>query len=331
LRRRRDARVRPFTVISCDNLPENGKRLRRAVLQLAGEIKPDLAHWIEGEVRFPGTMVDSITPATDDGLRSGVAEILGVRDQWPVQRESFQQWVMEDDLGTDGPNWRSVGVTLTNDVEGFEFAKLRLLNGAHSCLAYLGLLRGHTTVYEAIMDASLANFVGDLMVKDMVPTLAAPPGVDLEDYSRAIFRRFRNPEIRHNLAQIAWDGSLKLPIRILAPINDAVRAGRPIGRLCVPIAAWMQFVRKASIDGRRIVDPLAGRLTSIGAGCENKAKIDVSHFLAIEPMFGALARNLAFVQAVEVAYTILGGEQEIERAFEVGALTQPYHPAPGAG
>ncbi|MFO1187328.1 MAG: mannitol dehydrogenase family protein [Alphaproteobacteria bacterium] len=329
LRLRREAGMPALTIISCDNLPDNGERLRRAVVAFAREHDRGLAAWIDAETRFPRTMVDSITPATDDALRVRVSDALGLWDAWPVQREAFHQWVIEDTLVPGGPDWAGVGATLTRDVGAHERAKLRLLNGAHSTLAYIGLLRGHATVFDAVMDQSLADFVGDLLTKDVVPALAASPGIDLDSYIQAIFRRFRNRAIRHNLAQIAWDGSQKIPIRILATLNDAVRAGRPIGRLCVPVAAWMQFVRRAALEGRAIIDPMAEQLIAIGTRCTGKAKIDVPMFLALEPMFGELARVPAFTQGVEVAYTILGGGTPAERSFEM-PLPQALYGTPDA-
>lgn len=329
LRRRRAGGVPAPTIISCDNLPDNGARLRGAVVAFAREHDKDLAAWIGEEARFPRTMVDSITPATDDALRARVSEALGRVDAWPVQREAFVQWVIEDNLMPGGPDWAGAGATLTRDVGAHERAKLRLLNGAHSTLAYLGLLRGHETVFDAIMDQSLADFVGDLLTKDVVPSLAAPSGIDLDSYIQAIFRRFRNRAIRHNLAQIAWDGSQKIPIRILATVNDAARAGRPIGRLCVPVAAWMQFVRKAAQADRAITDPMAERLIAIGKRCTNKAPIDVPLFLALESVFGTLAQNPAFTQGVEVAYTILGGGKASDRPFDV-PLPEALYAAPEA-
>ncbi len=306
LRRRREENAPPLTIISCDNLPDNGARLRRGVMQFASEVDEDLARWIDGEIRFPSTMVDSITPATDDALRARVSEALGLEDKWPIQRESSLQWVMEDHPNTDGPDWASAGVTLTSDVASYERAKIRLLNAAHSSLAYLGLLAGHKTVFEATKDTRLANFVGDLMIEDIMPTLDPPPGMDLSTYIQAVLQRFRNPAIKHNLAQIAWDGTQKLPIRILPTIEAARRRGRPIARLCIPVAGWMQFVRTAALGGQKIMDPLGDYLTAIGERCKNEAKADVPRFLAIESMFGTLAQSADFRAAVEMAYTILG-------------------------
>ncbi|HWW26871.1 MAG TPA: mannitol dehydrogenase family protein, partial [Caulobacter sp.] len=236
LRRRHQAGLPPYAVVACDNLADNGWRLKAAVVAFAECIDPALVSWIETEGRFPRTMVDSITPATDDTLRARVEAATGLTDAWPIQREAFTQWVVEDILGPGGPDLASVGVTLTDDVRGFERAKLRLLNGVHSTIAYAGLLKGHETVFEAISDPDLARIAEDLMVQDIIPTLTAPRGLDLAAYAQAILGRFRNPEIRHLLSQIAWDGSQKLPFRILGTVADALEAGRPVERLALPLA-----------------------------------------------------------------------------------------------
>ncbi|HVY82251.1 MAG TPA: mannitol dehydrogenase family protein [Steroidobacteraceae bacterium] len=303
LRRRRESGLPPFTVVSCDNLVDNGARLARATAQLASTFDGDLARWIEGEVRFPRTMVDSITPATTDALKDSVASALGVRDRWPVQREAFVQWVIEDVFRHESPDWQRVGVTLTNDVAGYDRAKLRLLNGAHSTLAYVGSLAGYVTVAEAMKDDELRVFVQRLMLEDILPTLTAPRGLDLRTYVEAILKRFRNPNMHHELAQIAWDGSQKLPFRILGTVRDALAAGRPIDRLCVPLAAWMHFVRRAALKGVRVKDPLAAQLFEIGQACDGHATADTSRFLALETVFPAeLRSDSRFTRAVAQAY-----------------------------
>ena len=308
LRRRRASGVGPLTIVSCDNLVDNGTRLGRAVQQLAEADDPDLARWIGDEVAFPRTMVDSITPATTEDLRERVTEALGMTDRWPVQREGFAQWVIEDRAagagGVDaGPDWESAGVIVTDDVGAYDRAKLRLLNGAHSSLAYLGLLAGHETVAGAMEDVDLAAFIGTMMKRDILPTLEAPRGLDLNIYIQAILQRFRNPAIRHALAQIAWDGSQKLPFRLLGTIQDNLQAGRPIDRLCVPIAAWMHFVRRKAADGEQVIDPLAKRLFDIGKSCQNRASADMPMFLALEQVFPpSLAGNEIFTSGLARAY-----------------------------
>jgi fructuronate reductase len=306
LRRRRDAGgvgAEPLTVISCDNLIDNGARLARAVGQLADIREPGLSRWIEDHALFPRTMVDSITPATTDELRARVSGVLGMADRWPVQRESFVQWVLEDRFGDGGPDWASAGVTLTDDVGGYDHAKLRLLNAAHSSLAYLGLLAGHETVADAMGDERLSSLVTTMMKEDVRPTLHAPRGLDLNAYIDAILRRFRNPAIRHALAQIAWDGSQKLPIRLLGTIRDGLDAGRPIERLCVPIAGWMHFVRRQAARGERVTDPLAESLFTVGRACQNQSRLDLPAFLGLGTVFPErLVQDATFVNALARAY-----------------------------
>ena len=303
LRRRRASGVGPLTIVSCDNLVDNGTRLAQAVQQLAEADDRDLARWIQEKVAFPRTMVDSITPATTDDLRERVAEVLGMTDRWPVQREGFVQWVIEDRSAGDIPDWESAGVIVTDDVGAYDRAKLRLLNGAHSSLAYLGLLAGHETVAGAMDDADLAAFIGMMMKRDILPTLEAPRGLNLDTYIQAILKRFRNPAIRHALAQIAWDGSQKLPFRLLGTIHDNLQAGRPIDRLCVPVAAWMHFVRRKAADGEQVVDPLAKRLFDIGKSCQNRASADLPMFLSLEQVFApSLVGNEIFTSGLARAY-----------------------------
>jgi len=306
LRARRDAHLAPPTIISCDNLTDNGKRLKRGVLDFCDQSDRDLGAWIKDTVAFPSSMVDSITPATDDGLRTLVAEQLGVDDRWPVQREFFTQWVIENDIRGEQPDWSALGVTITDDVHGFERAKLRLLNGAHSTLAYVGSLAGYETVEQAITDPALARFVEQMMREDIVPTLNAPRGLDLSSYISAVLKRFRNPAIRHLLSQIAWDGSQKLPFRLLGTISDRLENGAAVTRLAVPIAAWMQFIRRKALRNERATDPLNEQLSSSGASTSGAAS-DVRAFTSIEKMFPReLAEDPRFVTALERAYANLG-------------------------
>ena len=309
LRRRRAVGVEPLTVISCDNLTDNGKRLARVVGQLAELREPGLARWIEDRTRFPRTMVDSITPATTDELRKRVNGVLGMEDRWPVQRESFVQWVLEDCLAAGGPDWAGTGVILTDDVAAYDHAKLRLLNGAHSSFAYLGLLAGHETVADAMGDERLCSLVTAMMKEDVRPTLRAPRGLDLSAYIDAILKRFRNPAIRHALAQIALDGSQKLPFRLLGTIRDNLEADRPIERLCIPVAGWMHFVRRQAARGERVTDPLAEQLFALGRACQNRSRLDVPAFLRLHTVFPtSLAQNPAFTSALARAYDELAVE-----------------------
>ena len=306
LRLRRARGLAPFTVLSCDNLADNGGRLRRAVLQFVRQSDPALAAWIEREVAFPRSMVDSITPASDDALRAQVAARLGVDDAWPVQREPYTQWVVEDDFRHGRPPLERVGVTLSGDIAGYDRAKLRLLNAPHSALAYLGSLLEIDTVAGAMRDPALAGFVAALMREDIVPSLPALAGFDPQAYVEAILRRFRNPSIRHLLAQIAWDGSQKLPVRLLGTIADALAAGRPVARLCVPVAGWMQFVRRQARRGVDIVDPMAAALAATVLASRGDAEHDVDLFLGLDAVFAPLSADPRFRAALHEAYAALG-------------------------
>lgn len=305
--RRRRHQGGELSILSCDNLVGNGRKLAAAVLALAeAQGEPDLAAWIERNVAFPNSMVDSITPATDEALREQVRERLGLADAWPVQRERFTQWVVEDRLKANAPDLAAVGVQLTADVRPFEQAKLRLLNGAHSSLAYLGALMGLDSVAEATAEPRLAGFVESLMRRDIAPSLAPPAEFDLDLYVTAILQRFRNPAIRHRLSQIAWDGSQKVPVRLLGTIEDALRSHRPVGRLSVPVAAWMAFVVGRARAGADLVDPMAEDLTALGAAVGEAPEAAVARFLELETVFPrALARAPAFRAAVTAAYAAL--------------------------
>ncbi|MBO9559889.1 MAG: mannitol dehydrogenase family protein, partial [Caulobacter sp.] len=177
------------------------------------------------------------------------------------------------------------------------------LNAPHSTLAYLGSLMEIETVAQAMREPVLAGFVARLMGEDIVPSLRLPQGFDPQAYIEAILARFRNPAIRHLLAQIAWDGSQKLPFRILGTVADALAAGRPVDRLALPLAAWMHFIRRRAAEGVKIVDPLADRLVETAVACTGDAQADVAHFLKLEPVFSRdLAGNAVFVAALEKAY-----------------------------
>lgn len=306
---RRARALAPYLVVSCDNLSGNGPTLRRAVLAFAARRDADLAAWIERTARFPRTMVDSITPATDQALRERVAQATGLEDAWPVQRERFVQWVIEEVDCAAQPDWTSVGITVSRDVAAYERAKLRLLNGAHSTLAYVGLLAGLQTVAEAMAQPALRRFIERMMIEDIEPTLTVPQPGALAVYRQSILRRFENPAMRHQLAQIAWDGSQKLPIRILGTIADALRAGRSPTRLTVPIAAWMQFVRARARDGVEIVDPLASQLSVLGRQATGEASHDLPLFFGLPGVFpAALTREPRFTRALGETYEVFAAQ-----------------------
>lgn len=302
LRARHAAGARACIVLSCDNLADNGNRLRRATLQYAGHVDTALAAWIASEASFPCSMVDSITPATDTALRDRVDAALGLHDAWPVQRERYTQWVVEDRFCNGRPGWERAGVTISDDIAGYDRAKLRLLNAAHSTLAYLGLLRGLHSVGEAVADPGLGPFVAALMHEHIAPNTVLPPRLDVQAYIEAILARFRNPAVSHQLIQIAQDGSQKIPVRLLGTIRDALAIGRPIDALSVPVAGWLKFVCRQAQAGITLADPLDEELRAIGRAAGGEGKDDVPAFLSLRTVFGELADDPRFVTALVRAY-----------------------------
>jgi fructuronate reductase len=295
-------------VLSCDNLSGNGAKLKQAVVDFAaagGET--NLARWIDARALFPRTKFDSKTPATDDALRTRVAEAIGLEDAWPIQRERFTQWVVEDLGAPILAELAQAGVILTADVAGFEQAKLRLLNGAHSSLAYLGRLAGIETVSDAMAAPRLAGFIEALMREDLAASLTPPGGMDVGAYTDAVLERFRNRSIRHLLSQIAWDGSQKLPVRLFGAVAAAMDAGRPLDRLALPIAAWMRFVVSTARAGEALTDPLSAALLEIGRAASGVAGRDVPAFLALDMFAQGPCRAEPFAQALAAAYARLAG------------------------
>jgi fructuronate reductase len=246
LARRAATGAPPVTVISCDNLADNGARLAAAVEAFAARAHPQLVPRLGAVAAFPQTMVDSIVPATDAASRARVEAALGLADEGSVQREAFAQWVIEDRFAGPRPAWDRVGVEIVRDVAPYRRLKLHVLNAAHSALAYLGLPRGRTYVREAIADPELAAFLDALMATEVGPAL---PGLPVADYWIGVRRRFINPAVDHRLDQIAQDGAQKLAQRVFPLMVANARAGLPVKRLGEVVRAWMDWT--ASAQGRR--------------------------------------------------------------------------------
>ncbi len=268
LAERRARGTAPFVPMPCDNLAANGAKLHAALVAFAGARAPELAAWIAGEVRVPSTMVDSITPASDQGLLAEVQAALGCADAIPVQREAFVQWVIEDVGPNAGPDLASAGAIVTGDPGGYERAKLRILNGAHSMLAYAGLLRGHTSVAEAMADPFLADTVDAMIRTDITPMLPRVSGLDLDAYSRAILARFRNPAMVHRLDQIAQDGTQKLAYRLGDTIDANRRAGKMPMLAIGAVGCWVAFVLARVRGGVPVIDPHALALQEALSGAD---------------------------------------------------------------
>ena len=263
LRRRHDAGLPGLTLLCCDNLADNGQQLSRLMAQYLDRHDPALLAWFEAECACPSTMVDRIVPATTDADRAELAARIGVEDQAAVLTEPFSQWVIEDRFAGPRPRWEAVGAELVSDVRPYETAKLRMLNGAHSFLAYVGLAYGHTYVHEAVADPALRPMVEALLREEAAPTIAAGAGQDLAAYASALIERFANPALNHRLIQIAMDGSQKLPQRWL----DTLAANQARGRECPAIrtglAAWIRHLRGANGP---VDDPRAAELGAAASG-----------------------------------------------------------------
>ena len=297
LQARRAAGLPPFTVLCCDNLPENGRLVRGVVLELAGLLDPALAEWIATHGAFPATMVDRIVPATTADDLDRLAAATGYRDEAPVMHEPFRQWVIEDDfVDASRPDLGAVGAQLVGDVTPFEHMKLRMLNGTHSALAYLGYLAGYETIADTVADPDFAAFVRGLWRDEIIPVLMPPPGVNLGHYADALLARYANPAIRHRTWQIAMDGSQKLPQRILGTIAEARAAGRPVPGLTLAVAAWMRYT--SGIDERdgeiEVRDPMAQRLAALW---EDDPAATVNGFLALAEVFPPALRDDAGFRA----------------------------------
>ncbi len=251
-----------LTLLSCDNLANNGAVLKALMRQYLAVEYPVLVDWFDRECRCPATMIDRIVPATTDADRAAIEAELGVRDEGAVVTEGFSQWVIEDDFAGPRPRWEQVGAQLVADVAPYETAKLRMLNGAHSALAYIGLGAGHDYVHQAIADPAIRPLIERLMRDEAAPTIDAAPGQDLAAYADALLERFANPALHHRLIQIAMDGSQKIPQRWLETLVWHQARGARCSSLEAAIAAWIAFLR----SDHPIDDPLADRLRAAAAG-----------------------------------------------------------------
>ena len=316
LAERRKAGLKPFTIVSCDNLPSNGRIVKKLVQRYATLVEADLGRWVEDEVLCPSSMVDRIVPATTDEDKARIAGRLGLADHWPVMTEPFSQWVLEDTFSAGRPDLAAAGVQLVQDVTPFERMKLRLLNGAHSTIAYLGYLGGHETVADAMAVPAFARFIRAMLDDEISPTLRLPAGTDIEAYKEALMQRFANTALRHRTWQIAMDGSQKLPQRLLDTMRERLVIGAPIGRMVLAVAGWMRYVTGRDEQGKSIDirDAMAERFREIATAAGPDAKRLAPTLLAIHEIFGHdLPNNPGFTGPVTIA---------LERLFKHGAMAE---------
>lgn len=268
LRRRRDVGLGGLTILSCDNLADNGRVLDRLITQWLDAELPDLVGWYESECRVPSTMIDRIVPRTRPEDLVSLEREIGVVDEGAVFTEEFSQWVVEDNFAGRRPRWEDHGVELVEDVAPFETAKLRMLNGAHSLLAYCGLQAGYRFVHEAVADPLLRDLAEKLMRDEAIPTIDATPHQDLEEYASHLMKRFADPALMHRLDQIAMDGTQKIPQRWLDTALKSTELGRPFGSIRSAFDAWIWHL----VDGRWVDDPHGEDLKRV-AGDEGRAAV----------------------------------------------------------
>ena len=301
IRLRRQAGQPAFTVLVCDNLAQNGTKVRDIVARFATLRDAELGRFILDNVSFPCTMVDRITPATQDADRAIVAADLGVEDAWPVVTEPFRQWVIEDRFPLGRPDWEKVGAIMVDDVHPFEMMKLRCLNGAHSMLAYLSVVAGIEAISDAMADADLPKIIRLLWDEDLIPSLPVVPGTNVEAYTRELETRFQNKGVRHLTLQISSDGSQKLPPRLLEAARELYAAGTEPKVIPLTIAAWMRFLSGRNERGQdyKIADPYAERLATFAANAGDDPELLADSLFAVRDIFGEdLPANQHFRTAV---------------------------------
>ncbi|MGB9098751.1 mannitol dehydrogenase family protein [Erwinia sp.] len=317
--RRRERNLPPFSVMSCDNMPENGHVTRNVVLGLAEKQSSELAAWIAQHVTFPSTMVDRIVPAMTDETHAAMREKLGCEDPVSVVCEPFLQWVIEDNFVSGRPEWEKAGAELVSDVLPFEEMKLRMLNGSHSFLAYLGNLAGYQHISDCMADPHYRQAALQLMLDEQAPTLHTK-GVDLAAYANSLITRYENLAIKHRTAQIANDGSQKLPQRWLDSIRWHLKHGGRYDLLALGVAGWMRYVSGTDEQGQpiEIRDPMSAQLAQrVAETAEGEARI--AALLSLKAVFGEdLAAEPAFVAKVNHFYRLLlekGAKETVKLAL----------------
>ena len=294
---------KPLALMSLDNLPANGDTLRGLVLGFAERVDATLARWIERECTFPNSMVDRIVPRATEADRAPAQAARGAGDRAAVVAEPFLAGAVEDRFAAGRPDWSAGGAQFVERAEPFEKLKLRMLNGAHSAIAYLGVQAGWATVDKAIAQPALARFIDGLLRDEVAPTVAPElPGFNLAAYRAQLLRRFANPVLAHRCAQIAMDGSQKVPQRWLNTVRDRLATGVPIDRLALALAAWLTHLRGHDEAGQRyaIDDPLAPELIALHARAiaRDTPAQRAAEFTRFAPVFGDLAGEPRLVDAL---------------------------------
>jgi fructuronate reductase/mannitol 2-dehydrogenase len=304
LARRRQADVPPFTILSCDNIPENGDKTRTMVVSFAQLRDPGLARWIEENVAFPSSMVDRITPETTPEERDRIVRSYGVDDRWPVITEPFSQWVVEDAFGGERPPLDEVGVQFVRDVKPYELIKKRLLNASHCALGYLGHLAGYRTTAEVLADPSYQGYLSAL-IDEIRPLLPEIEGMDLGEYKASLLERLANPEISDQLTRLCRRGATKVPSYLLPSLNETRAAGRAAPMLTLAVAGWFRYLQGEDYAGQpiEVEDPRAEELMDLARrdGADPRPLLE-----GLGDIFAGLPEDEDFVRDLHVASEALG-------------------------
>ncbi|KAK7416208.1 hypothetical protein QQX98_005406 [Neonectria punicea] len=307
LARRHEQGLKPFTVLSCDNMQKNGSITRNMLESFARLRNPDLAKWIAEEGAFPNAMVDRITPSTSQDDIKSLAENFGIDDAWPVVTEPFMQWVVEDKFCDGRPPFEKVGVQVVkdvHDVEQFEKHKLRLLNASHSAMAYPGQLAGFKYVHEVMEHPVYRKFVWQMMQEEVKPLLPDIPGVDIDKYCNTLMERFSNPTIMDQIPRVALNASGKIPQFIIPSIAEQIWVTGPFRRLCFVAGAWFRYINGVDDEGNsfEVDDPMREQLQALAKAGGN----DPRELLSIKMLFGDdLRGDKRFIDEVTAAMELI--------------------------
>jgi mannitol 2-dehydrogenase len=312
--------IPPFTVMSCDNIPHNGRVTADAVIGLTRISSSGFADWIADNVAFPNGMVDRITPATTDRERNFLVEEFGLEDNWPVFCEPFRQWVLEDNFPAGRPALEEVGVTFVEDVSPYELMKIRILNGGHAAIAYPAALMDIQFVHEAMEEPLIRGFLAKLEREEIIPTVPPVPDTDLDDYFSLIEKRFSNPKIGDTIPRLCQDGSNRQPKFILPAAAARLAAGESVIGLSLVSALWCRFCAGTTDSGKptNYNDASADRLREAAL----KARENPAAFLALSDIFGEVGRSEVFAASFARNLKALweNGARETLRRYASGAV-----------
>jgi fructuronate reductase/mannitol 2-dehydrogenase len=327
LARRRELGLPGVTVLSCDNVPANGAAARRALLGFAHLHDEALAAWIERNVSFPSSMVDRITPQPDSTVSDLLAGTYGVFDRAPVQAEDFTQWIIEDTFCEGRPPFEDVGVQMVTDVSPYKLVKMRLLNGTHSAMAYLGYLAGYRTTADMVAEPKMRTFLESMMREEIAPVLPSPPGMDVAEYIETVLGRLANRNVTDTLVRLCGRGSTKVPSYVLPTLLEARRQNLPTPRLTLAVAAWLRYLRGTDLHGARISITDA-RLEELRPLAERCVK-DPSALLGMRSIMGETWEDAGLLRQIHAALAEIDTglpaalERRVDRRRSAVELSRP--------